>query len=54
MRLKGSKSKSGRLVICPRCNYRWKTKQKGYVCCSHCKRYFIKDIIIKKKKKQKR
>ena len=32
--------KNRRLVKCPRCKYSWKTKQKGFICCSYCKRYF--------------
>ena len=42
MRKKGSKSKKGRKVKCPKCGYKWKTKQskKYYICCSKCKRYF--------------
>ncbi len=40
MRIKGSKSKIGRKVKCPKCHYEWKTKQRGYICCSKCKRYF--------------
>ena len=40
MRKYGSVGKSGRLVRCPKCGYRWLTKQKGYICCSKCKRYF--------------
>jgi len=40
MRKSGSKSAKGRLVKCPKCNYSWRTKQRGYICCSRCKRYF--------------
>ena len=40
MRNMGSKAKSGKTVKCPKCRYKWKTKQKGYICCSRCKRYF--------------
>jgi len=48
MRIKGSKAKKGNFVKCPKCKYRWRTKQKkklkkgGYICCSRCKRYFRK------------
>ncbi len=42
MRNKGSKAKKGKWVECPKCNYGWRTKQKGYICCSKCKRYFKK------------
>jgi rubrerythrin len=40
MRVNGAKAKVGRDIRCPKCGYIWKTKQKGYICCSHCKRYF--------------
>jgi DNA-directed RNA polymerase subunit RPC12/RpoP len=40
MRINGSKSRNGNPVRCPRCGYRWLTKQRGYICCSRCKRYF--------------
>ena len=42
MRTIGSKAKKGRLVRCPKCGYKWKTKQRGYINCSKCKRYFGK------------
>lgn len=34
------KAKKGKTVKCPKCKYFWKTRQKGYICCSKCKRYF--------------
>lgn len=45
MRIKGSKAKTGRIVRCPKCGYKWRTKQtrqhyREYICCSRCKRYF--------------
>jgi len=40
MRKKNSKGKTGILMTCPKCRYTWRSKQKGYVCCSRCKRYF--------------
>lgn len=42
MRKQGSKAKKGKYVKCPKCGYKWKTKQKPrpYICCSRCKRYF--------------
>ena len=40
MRTKGSKAKNGKIIQCPKCRYKWKTKQRGYICCSKCKRYF--------------
>jgi len=42
MRKTGSKAKTGNYIKCPKCGYKWRTKQKGYICCSRCKRYFGK------------
>ena len=39
MRKIGSKAKKGKMTQCPKCGYRWRTKQRGYICCSKCKRY---------------
>jgi endogenous inhibitor of DNA gyrase (YacG/DUF329 family) len=38
--MKSKKKKGYKKVKCPKCGYLWKTKQKGYICCSRCKRYF--------------
>jgi len=47
--MKQKKLKKERIVKCPKCGYSWKTKQRGYICCSRCKD-ILGGIILKMKK----
>jgi len=50
MRKKGSVGKTGKFVKCPKCKYKWRTKQSGYyICCSMCKKCFKGGNINAKK-----
>jgi len=32
-------------ITCPKCSHTWRTRQRGYICCSKCKNHF--DLEIK-------